>query len=349
MSDKTKVTELVTALGMLGGDHPLDTLPVCPPELRGVDPATWEDLVEAWSDPALGSFVDAAWDNGRFFRQANDALRNRPPRLIEWTGPQRSPGDEVAPVDLRVDHVYLVSCKYLSKITMNASPGHLFDRLLTGGHGRRGADWYRDIAPTEWLALWNASRRWLLANDPSPSPGAPAVHLPDDPSDLDRAARKAISQRLRDGGKAWPAELIAPYQSLCEAVSERSAARWNASLVDATGAAEAMLWRLLRIGSAPYFVLGNDATSAAAPLRLRVASPWDWRQSFRFRRLLIEPLSGGQPMVAWRAHFVENGHDNEVSGHVEIRWSHGRFSGPPEAKVYLDTPFDRVPGYFPIA
>lgn len=345
MSDKTKVTELVTALGMLGDDHPLDTLPVCPPELRGVDPATWAEVVESWLDPALRHLVDAAWDNGRFFRRADDALRNRPPRLIEWTGPQRSPGDEVAPVDLRVDHVYLVSCKYLSKITMNASPGHLFDRLLTGGHGRRGADWYRDIAPTEWLALWNASRTWLAANAPA---GDPASALPDDPSALDRAARKAIGRRLRDGAKAWPAELIGPYQTLCEAVSVRSAARWNDSLADATGAAEAMLWRLLRIGSAPYFVLGNDARAATAPLRLRVASPWDWRQDFRFRRLRIEPLSGGQPMVAWRATYVEAGQEREVYGHVEIRWSHGRFSGPPEAKVYLDTPFDRVPGYYPI-
>ncbi|NLA36007.1 MAG: hypothetical protein GX868_10010 [Actinobacteria bacterium] len=339
MSDKTKVTELVTALGMLGGDHPLDTLPVCPPELRGVDPTAWADLVESWLDPTVATLVDAAYDNGRFFRRADDALRNRPPRLIEWTGPQRSPGDEVAPVDLRVDHVYLVSCKYLSKITMNASPGHLFERLLTGGHGRRGADWYQDIAPTEWLALWNASRSWLVANDL-------ATSLPDDPSALDRDARKALGRQLKDGAKAWPAELIAPYQSLCEAVAVRSAERWNASLAAATGAAEAMLWRLLRIGSAPYFVLGNDAKTSAAPLRLRVASPWDWRQAFRFRRLYIEPLIGGQPMVSWRASYLRDGHELEVCGHVEIRWSHGRFSGPPEAKVYLDTPFDRVPGYF---
>lgn len=70
-------------------------------------------------------------------------------------------------------------------------------------------------------------------------------------------------------------------------------------------------------------------------------------------------------MVGWEATFVElgagNGSDRgseprsrdgrtgTVKGHVEIRWSHGRFNGPPEAKVYLDTPFDQVPGYWPIA
>jgi hypothetical protein len=37
-----------------------------------------------------------------------------------------------------------------------------------------------------------------------------------------------------------------------------------------------------------------------------------------------------------------------VRGHVEVRWSHGRLAAPPEAKVYLDTPHDDVPGYFPL-
>ena len=37
-----------------------------------------------------------------------------------------------------------------------------------------------------------------------------------------------------------------------------------------------------------------------------------------------------------------------VQGHVEVRWSHGRFAQPPEAKVYLDTPTDELPGYFPL-
>ena len=44
------------------------------------------------------------------------------------------------------------------------------------------------------------------------------------------------------------------------------------------GTGEAMLWRLLRIGSAPYFVLGS---SAERSLRLRIATSWDWRQQFQ--------------------------------------------------------------------
>ncbi len=85
--------------------------------------------------------------NGRALLDAPDGLRGRTPLTIEWTGGRRPPGDEAAPIDLRIDHVYLVSCKYESDILANASPGRLFDGLLatTGTWDR--SDWYDTVAP----------------------------------------------------------------------------------------------------------------------------------------------------------------------------------------------------------
>ncbi|HET8620772.1 MAG TPA: hypothetical protein VFM27_17515, partial [Acidimicrobiales bacterium] len=107
------------------------------------------------------------------------------------------------------------------------------------------------------------------------------------------------------------------------------------------------LWRFLRVAAATYFVLGSDGTRM---VRMRVGSPWDWRQSFRLRRFDVEPAATRQPVVTWAATVEdrEAGEDRTVEGHVEIRWSHGRFAGPPEAKVYLDTPHHLVPGYWPL-
>lgn len=336
MKVTTSLTEIVTGLGMLGG--PLrDTLPARPGELRHVDSTTWDTVVAAWDNPELAALADAAFANGHFFLEATDALRGRRPRLVEWAGPRRAPGDEVAPVDLRVDHVYLVSCKYLSHITVNASPAHVMDRLLTGGQGRRSGDWYAAVAPNELATLWSEVRRWL---------GDPA--LPPTLDCLDATQRRAVAKQM--GFRAWPAELAPAYESLCQAVSHRSAQRWTESLRGAgPGATEAMLWRLLRIGSAPYYVLGSRGTER--PLRLRVASPWDWRQRWELRGFEVTELERGQPTVGWRGMVRDqlHGHTTTVEGHVELRWSHGRFSGPPEAKVYLDTPFDDVPGYFPLS
>jgi hypothetical protein len=110
------------------------------------------------------------------------------------------------------------------------------------------------------------------------------------------------------------------------------------------GAGETMLWRLLRIGSAPYFVLGS---SAARSLRLRIATSWDWRRQYKLVSFALEPQPGGQPRVGWEATVRDRvSHAlHAVGGHIEVRWSHGRFGGLPEAKGYLDTPHHLVPGY----
>jgi hypothetical protein len=105
---------------------------------------------------------------------------------------------------------------------------------------------------------------------------------------------------------------------------------------------------LLRIGSAPYYVLGVASDEA---LRLRIATPWDWRERFELSDFHVGAGSDGQAVVRWQAVIrdKQRGSELPVDGHVEVRWSHGRFCGPPEAKVYLDTSHRDVPGYFPLA
>ena len=330
---RTTITEVVTGLGMIGFDDVDDALAARPRALVDVSCELWDQLADAWSRPSQRQAFVAAWTNGRRFLDARDGLRGREPLLIEWKGSHRSPGDEVVPADLRVDHVYLVSCKYLSQIVINASPAHLFERLLAGGHGTRSGDWYQQVAPEEYQALYDATRRELEA-----------AELPDRVTDLSPGDRTMLRGALR---RTWPPGLEAGYADFAGAVARGSARVWHSAL-DRTHDRERMLWRLLRIGSAPYFVLGS---SPRGSLRLRIATPWDWRQQFELREFDVEARPGGQPMVGWRAVVRRRGAGDDVvvDGRVEVRWSHGRFSGPPEAKVYLHTPHAHVPGYFPLA
>jgi hypothetical protein len=326
---RTTITEVVTGLGMLGLDDLESALAARPESITGVAPAVWDDLQRAWKEGRYRDVFTASAMNGRAFLAADDALRGRVPRLIEWKGAHRAPGDEVVPADLRVDHVYLVSCKYLSSIVVNASPHHLFDRLLAGGHGRRGIDWFREVAPRQLDVLYDAVR---AAIDPA---------LPGDMNELDTDQRRALAHALKG---AWPDAAAAAYAALVEQTANASAQRWRVAIGDN---AEALLWRLLRIGSAPYFVLG---AAASGFVRLRIATPWDWRQAFELRGFEVDARASGQPVVAWSAD-IRDRVDNTsltVNGHVEVRWSHGRFRAPPEAKVYLDTPHAKVPGYFPL-
>jgi hypothetical protein len=240
----------------------------------------------------------------------------------------------VAPVDLRIDHVYLVSCKYLSKILLNVAPANLFDGVLLGPSSRSRVDWYQVVASDPYQALYETVRNAL---------GSPGSPLPATVDALTPVHRKILKAELRAG---WPSECAALYSDLAFQVSAASASRWRSSLKTERQKA-AMLWRLLRIGSAPYFVLG---TSPSASLRLRIATPWDWQQQYELRTFDVWADPAGQPLVRWRAGVIarETGEEHEVNGHVEIRWSHGRFAQPPEAKVYLDTSHNVVPGYLPL-
>ena len=148
---RTEITEIVTGLGALGDD--LDTVltaDAAPDELRNVDEATWARLRTAHLDGTHRAEMLAAWNNGRALLRASDGLRNRRPAIVEWKGGHRDPGDESVPADLRIDHVYLISCKYLSKVLHNAAPAAVFDRLLAGGPTRRSDEnWFDVVAAAE--------------------------------------------------------------------------------------------------------------------------------------------------------------------------------------------------------
>ena len=418
-SDRTTVTEVGTALGMLGMTDVDEAVRSRTPVMRSLSPETWDRLSSLRAGGAYDTEFHASWENGRAFLAAADGLRGRLPLVVEWKGTGRAPGDEVAPVDLRVDHVYLVSCKYLSNILFNVSPSHVFDYLLLTGQSRSargtrellpgGGDWYAQVAPGEYQALYEvvhlAVRHAELVGEAHAqgtsvrpravraAPGAAAVvragsavslpglddgsalastgprgangsepagpaarpgvggptappsalqGLPSRATDLTAEQRDALGSWLRQG---WPPGAKAVYAQLSAAVARASVRHWEAAMDVAGGTGEAMLWRLLRMGSAPYFVLGS---SSARSLRLRIATSWDWRQQFQLISISMAPQSGGQPRVGWEALVRDRVTSalSEITGHIEVRWSHGRFGGLPEAKGYLDTPHHLVPGYF---
>lgn len=327
-SAKTEITEVVTGLAITGVESLAAGLRARP--VANVSDEVWERLTSLERDGQHRQEFAAAWANGRAFLAADDGLRGRPPRLVEWKGPTHAPGDEVVPADLRVDHVWLVSCKYLSKVLANAAPARLFDRGLAGGPSRVAVDWYGEVAPHAYQALFAQVRLEL----------GQRASLPPNVADLTPGHRAELRAYLDAG---WSTEAQRAYRALAGEVSQASAGRWKRALAKRADA-EAVLWRLLRIGSAPYFVLGAQRDRT---LRLRVMTPWDWRQAFELKRFDVWGDDAGQPQVRWQARVRDRstGEERSVDGHVEVRWSHGRFGKPPEAKAYLDTPHHRVPGY----
>lgn len=331
---RTELTEIVTGLGMLGMECLDEALEARPARMLNVTAEHFDRLVRARRAGEHRRLFRDAWENGRTFAWSEDGLRRRAPRRVEWKGNHRSPGYEQLPADLRVDYVYLISCKYRSKVLYNASPAHVFDRLLATRRGE-GTDWYIEVAPSEYQEFYRACRDHLGADE-----------LPAAVQDLDQDNRSTLKARFR---RKWPPDVAKAYRPFCRAVSEGSARRWQEALGERRAAHEEMLWRLLRLQPAPYFILG--VVSPGDPVRFRVDTPWDFRRRYTLRSFTVWPDTGaGQPAVGWRAQLTDtrSAAPAYVEGHVEVRWSHGRFSGAPEAKIYLDTPHEKTPGYSPL-
>ena len=145
-SSRTKITEIVTGLAMLGFPSIDRALAVRPDWLHNVTDDEYDLLADERASGAFDADFDMASAHGCRFLASPQGLRGRVPDRVEWQGPSKPPGYDQIPADLRVDHVYLVSCKYGSDILYNAAPAHVFDRLLAEKRGDR-TDWFlRDLS-----------------------------------------------------------------------------------------------------------------------------------------------------------------------------------------------------------
>lgn len=333
--DRTTLTELATALGVTGCGSLQEAIAERPNNLD-ISDESWQRLEHILAGGKYSAIALAAFANGVFFARHPAGLDGRTPRLIEWSGDRRIPGDQAIPADLLVDRVYMISCKYLSQILHNTAPARVFEDILAPSPQARHPDWFAESAPRQHLALYRSALKLLDIDG-----------MPDTPGWLDAAQRRRLRDAFREhGSRGMPVELRKPYDALIAAVSTASAERWQEALRE-PAQQERLLWRLLRVYSTTYFILGIDRRRT---MRLRVMTPWEWRQAFEFRSLKVAPDGRGQPRVNWTARYRERlgGRPGEVQGHVEIRWSHRPFCGPPEAKIYLDIRHEDVPGYVPL-
>lgn len=326
--DSTLVSELATALGMIRRTLP-EAMAHLPSELQGVSDTDWSRLVALHGEGHHALLFGNSFANGRSFATSEVALRHRQPGTVEWCGPRKVRGEFAIPADLRVDDVYLVSCKYESKNLLNSGPAKLFDHRLKDAR-RGGTSWYEEVAGEAYQSYYAAVRDHYGL---SGLPGEAAAL-----ADPDRAVLAAVLPR------ELPAGLAAVQAEFCWQVAVASAERWTRSVGSTSQHRTDFAMSLLRIPQAIYFLLGQNGRSS---LRFKVLSRWDWAARYQMREFSVAPSRTMQPTVTWKLDVFDRhlGVEQSAVGHVEIRWSHGRFNKAPEAKVYLDSDLHHTPGY----
>ncbi len=335
-SAKTALTELGTAVGLCY--EPSEPWPESVERLDvpGIGSEVWHPFVLPATRPGARDreLLLAAMGNGRAFRQA--VLGGARPRLVEWTGADKTVWSSEIPRDLTIDRVWFIQAKHDSTCVLNTSPFSAFEHLLAEIDTVSHDSWYQHVAPLELQAYYDAARQATLPGE-----------LPLLVTELDREHKALLKRAMRDRPGPSPDEETR-YRDLCEAVSRRSAHEWVARLNKATpGQRTRMLLRILRVAGGPYWLLGTKGTE---PIRLEVGDSRSWRRRFDLRAFDAEPASAGQPQVDWRADVVEveGRAARTVEGYCEVRWSHGKLQGSPECKVQVTTDLADLPGYDPM-
>jgi len=332
--NRTKITELATALGMTKYPTLEEACQNRPEEIK-IDAKDWSDLDKIIDEGEFAQYAQKAFDNGKYFKRHPDGLLDQTVRRIEWTANQKNPGDENIPSDIIVNRTIYISCKYKSNLLHNAAPARIFVNALVPQSSKKKLNWYEHVAREEHNSFYKKSISFFdLGN------------MPDTPDQLKKSQKERLKKCFEPYSSRLPPPLQESYQELISKVSSVSSNKWKAALGN-KGNSVRMLWRLLRIYTATYFILGSNGKD---DLRIRVCTPWEWNRKFELQSFDIFPAGGGQPQVNWKARCLDtkNKSSHEINGIVEIRWSHGKFYRNPEAKVQLKTKHGQVPGYYPL-
>jgi hypothetical protein len=251
---------------------------------------------------------------------------------LYWSGPERQASSVSLSQDLLVANIS-VSIKNESNVVYNLSPANLFDALPRGELSLTwSANWFLKHAEDEIRDLYEFASK----------------HCEDLPADVyefeevARAARKKLQGTIKAQGDADRKRFNELYIKMCHKVAQISANSFNSQFSQTfkTGRRSALLDNIVmtffRLDSLPYLLIGIDSSQ---PFAIEVPSITQWKQQRSIKNVYAKPGLERRQCVVYFNLECENKETHETESykfHAEIRWSHGKFCGNPESKLYKD-------------
>jgi hypothetical protein len=343
-TEKTEATELSVAFGILGIPNPSNV---------GLDVQTLFD--GTMTEETFNSFLHEYAENpvlyNRFI-QNGILLRERQfpnVQTIHWTGAQRQASSTMASIDLFIPAFNMpISVKNESNVVANPSPNNLLRRMPRGEVVvRRGTNWFLEMDAPGLQAMYINAR--TLYNNSSRL--SETDQLPETVTGLFTRGLKQQRKRLQDfinnltGQEAD--SFINLYNQMCNSVAIASVEEfnWNYASLAAnvrTTVNESFVKLFFRIDNVPYVLTGIDG---GVNFGIRIPNITSWNREWVVQNISAEVRPGGQSMLHICLSILQR-HTrvlHMMDYRVEIRWSHGKFCGNPEGKLYKEFPWRSVP------
>ncbi len=262
---------------------------------------------------------------------------------VRWTGSEQQPASVTVAKDLYVP-VYntYISIKVNSHVAANPSPFNLFRNLPQGlAFTSVSPDWYLETNPDGLQEVYAAAAR----NYPEELPGTIQEFYETVKRDDRRPFQKYINEEMTPEDEAVFNKI---YRRFNYRVAEVSANEFNHHISQLptnrrNAVYEGIIQRFFRINSTPYYLTGIDRGRLFG---VKIPDIARWKRDWRLVRINASPNKNSKQSEVNFGMEVQN-RSTRVSTplpfHAEVRFSHGKFCGNPESKLYKEFRWSEVP------
>lgn len=344
-TEKTECSELSVAFGILGIENPLALLKDQVSSLfeNTLSPQKYDRFKAEFDNPTNKKTYTQMHSVGRKLRTHYSLFNNV--TSLKWRGTLKRSKTASGAQDLLVANTQ-VSLKAESDIVNNFSPAHLFISVPQGSSAPdRSENWYLQTAPGEIQKLYDST--YEIRQDRFPA------SFPSSVKEFERIASRNDRKELAKGIDKLEGEARDIFEAtrieMCHKVAVVSAQMFNEHLQTSLNSSsknsiiDKIIKDLFRLNSVEYIVAG---VSAGTEFAVIVPSIDDLKQEWEIRSIkAVADLSRKQSvvniLVTYRSK-SDKTTETTSKFHVEIRWSHGKFCGSPEAKLYKDFKWHEV-------
>lgn len=264
------------------------------------------------------------------------------PKKIIWTAKDNIAGVVSVAKDLEILN-YRISVKENADVFINGSPLTVFEDLPNGlfGQKKRGEDWFIKTAKKELENYYCLCRKHLLIEDEFNT-------VDKFYANKNKLYKKEFGKNISLLHCQKNKEVLEAYQILCDKVSHVSAQIFNENLLKfkithtSSGSLQPIFHYFFKINGIKYIIAGTEKNKPFATI---LEDSTNWIKKYSFLDIIANPKHAGQPEVILNFLFKDKKTNKqfEIPLKIEIRWSHGKFCGNPEAKVYKQWSYMSLP------
>jgi len=319
VSARTIATEIGFCLGVLNHEDFSTS-----PNIIEMESSHWEQFVN--SQNRYNNLVNLS------FRQGQEVARNIGLiESVEWVA--NSHLRYGSQIDVVINGNLPISLKHDSAILYNPGPDLLFARNLNDNLAKTNSLWKQRVAPNEYQDFYYQARHTTRL-----------LELPQNVSNI--TSEQGLRLRRAMPARQWPSDyvLLPYYQSLTTAVAIESSRIWSMNNSNEQQRTNLFLRIFRFLDNQNYRFVGR----CGEEFLLNVISSSEWRRRYRVINFRSFRRPSVQAEVGWEFTILDisNGEEITISGHVQVRWSHGKnFYNNCESKVYLDSNHSEIPGY----